>query len=266
MAVVRRHVGPLVDAALETGAGHRTDGRVATGRDVTAGAGGEEPGGIAVRAPVVAQEREGVVRKRDVAILGALAVDVEQRAVAIDIRHLEADTLHEPEPAGVNGGEADAVDSDPHRVEHPPHFVAAQDDGELVLALGTCDVEDGPRPPEGLPIEELDAAEGNGVGAARHLLDGAQVEQVLPDLLFTELVGGGLIEAGQLSDRVDVGLDRAVGVAAELEVLDHALAERCHVVLSDEGVRGSDTAPLSFSIARQGECATDGQCYPPQAD
>ena len=112
------HVGPLVDAALfhrategalETGAGHRTDGGLATGRDVTAGACGEEPGGIAVRAPVFAQERERVVGKRDVAILGALAVDVEQRAVAIDIRHLETRAFHEPEAAGVNGGEADAV-------------------------------------------------------------------------------------------------------------------------------------------------------------
>ena len=104
------------------------------------------------------------------------------------------------------------------------------------------------------------------MGAARHLLDGAQVEQVLPDLVFTELVGSGMMKLGELGNGPDVGLDRAVGIAAELEVLDHAVAERCHVVLSEEGVRGSDTALRSFSIARQGACATDWSCYPPQVD
>jgi hypothetical protein len=89
------------------------------------------------------------------------------------------------------------------------------------------------------------------------------VEQVLPDLLFTELVGSGMMKLGELGNGADVGLDGAVGIAAELEVLDHAVAERCHEVLSEKGMRGSDSALLSFSIARQGTRATDWLCYPP---
>jgi hypothetical protein len=49
-----------------------------------------------------------------------------------------------------------------------------------------------------LLVEELEAAEGDGVGAAGDFLDGAQVEEGVADLLFPELVWGGMIEPGQL--------------------------------------------------------------------
>lgn len=115
------------------------------------------------------------------------------------------------EAAGVDGGEADAVNVDAHRVEDPPHRVAAEDDGEFLLALGARDIEDGPRSHERVLIEELDAAERDGVRPARNLLDGAQVDQVLADLLFRELVGRRMIELGELGDGADVRLDRAGG-------------------------------------------------------
>ena len=163
-------------------------------------------------------------------------------------------------------GEADAVDGNPRGVENPPHFVAAQNDREFLLALGASDVEDGPRATERLLMEELETAEHDGVRTARDLPHGTQVEQILPDLRFTELVGGGMMEAGQLGDGADVGLDGAVGVATKLEVLRHAVAERCHAILSGKGVRGSDRALLPFSRAREGHRAREWPCYPPQAD
>ena len=70
---------------------------------------------------------------------------------------------------------------------------------------------------------------------ARDFLDGTQVQQVLADLLFRESVRGCMIEFRQLRDGMDVRLDRAVGVAAQLQVLDHAVAERCHGILSGKG-------------------------------
>ena len=104
------------------------------------------------------------------------------------------------------------------------------------------------------------------MGAAGHLLGGAQVEQVVPDLLFRKLVGGRMMKLGQLGDGADVGFDGAVGVAAELEVVDHALAERCHGALSEKGMRGSDTVLGTSSTWQPGERAPEWQCYPPQAD
>ena len=60
--------------------------------------------------------------------------------------------------------------------------------GSFFVRLGGRDLEHRPRVPERLLMEELDAAEGDGVRAARDLLHGAQVEQILANLLFTEPV------------------------------------------------------------------------------
>ncbi len=84
--------------------------------------------------------------------------------------------------------------------------------------------------------------------AACDLLHGAQVQQVLADLLFPEPVRRGKMERRELGHGADVGFDRAVGIPAELEVLRHALAERSPVILSEQGESGSDSAPHPCSI------------------
>ena len=85
----RMHMGALVHAALfdrapegalQRGPRDRRRGKHRSG--LTAGGRvprRKEPEGIAVRAPVRPQECERSVGERDVAILAALAVDVEQR-------------------------------------------------------------------------------------------------------------------------------------------------------------------------------------------
>ena len=255
----RMHIGALVHAALFDRACERAlqrgpddGGRVGTrcGRAWTADARrGKEPEWLAVRAPVRAQERERGVGERDVAILAALALmNVQQCAVPIHVAHMQANAFHQAESAGVDGGEARTIRRAPHRVEDAPHFVAAQHDGEFLRPFGTRDVEHPPRLAERLLIEELDPAEGDGVRAACDLLHGAQVQQVLADLFFPEPVRRGMMERRELGNGADVGFDRAVGIPAELEVLRHALAERCHVILSEQGARGSDSAPRPCSI------------------
>ena len=156
---------------------------------MTAGARGEEPERIPVRAPVLPQQLQRGVGERHVAILAALAMDVEELACAVNVGNLEAGPFHEPEAAGVDRGEADAIDGDPHGGENPPDLLAAKDDGELLLTLGAGHIEHGPLARERVLVEELDAAEGDGEGAAGDLLDGAQVQEVLADLVFRQLVG-----------------------------------------------------------------------------
>jgi hypothetical protein len=117
-------------------------------------------------------------------------MDVQEPALAIDVGHLETRTFHEAKTTRVDRGEAYAVDGDPHLVENAPDLVAAQNDGELLLALGAGDLEHCPIAAERLLIEELDPAQSDGVRGASDLLDRAEVEQVLADLLFREAVGG----------------------------------------------------------------------------
>ena len=95
---VRMHMGARVHAALfdgadkgalqrGTGDGCGVDTRGGGEWTAVAPHRGKEPERMAVRAPVRAQERERGVRKRHRAILAALAVEVERRAIAVDVRH-----------------------------------------------------------------------------------------------------------------------------------------------------------------------------------
>jgi hypothetical protein len=73
------------------------------------------------------------------------------------------------------------------------------------------------------------------VGAARNLLDGAKVHEVRTNLFFRERVRRRMVEPGQLCHGVNVGADGALGVPAQMEILNHALAEWCHEILSEKG-------------------------------
>ena len=101
--------------------------------------------------------------------------------------------------------------------------------------LRASDVKNAPGATQRLLIEELDAAESYSVGAARYLLDGAQVHEVRTNLFFRERVRRRVVEPGQLSHGVNVGANGALGVPAQLEILNHALAEWGHEILSKKG-------------------------------
>src|SRR5205823_4342094 len=120
------------EGALETAVGDGTDRRIAGRGQIASRDRGKEPEGIAMGAPVVAEQRERGIRDRHVAILAALAMDVQELPLAIDIGDLEANALREPEATGVDRGEADAVDGDADAGENPPDLVAAQDDREFL--------------------------------------------------------------------------------------------------------------------------------------
>jgi len=68
-------------------------------------------------AEVRVQHVERRVGQRDVAVASTLAVDVEEQALAIDLRRSEPRSLEQPQPAGVDGGQAGAVDDDAHASE-----------------------------------------------------------------------------------------------------------------------------------------------------
>jgi hypothetical protein len=93
------------------------------------------------------------------------------------------------------------------------------------------------------------------MGAARDLLDGGEVEQVASDVFLTQLVRGLAVETGQLSDGVHVRLHGPFQVTAQLQVLDHTSAQRCHDFLLEEWVRkGEDRTPLRWLWSRSAGC------------
>jgi len=78
------------------------------------------------------------------------------------------------------------------------------------------------------------------------------MEEVGAQLGFAQLVGGGTKMPGEARDHRDVRLDRPLGVAAKMEVIDQALAQGSHVILSGKG--GEDQ---SSDWTRDQHAATD---------
>ena len=146
VAVAQRvHVRPFAETALldrtperalQRTRVNRRDRRAAGHAPARERGGREEPDGIAMRAPPLAQQDERAVREGDEAIASAFATaDVEQFARAVDLGHLEAEAFQQAEPARVHEGQADAVPPGLHCREHPTDFVLTQDDGEPRLAF-----------------------------------------------------------------------------------------------------------------------------------
>jgi len=201
------HVSALVNAtelegaaegALEAGAG---DGAGA-GRDEVARptpeVSGEQPLGRAMGAPVLSEDVEGLDGQGDVAVLAGLAVDVKEHPAAVDVGDLKVSAFKQPQAAGVDGDQTGAVDGQANAVQDPLDLLAAQNHGELVLALGADEAEQLPVPPQAALEEELDAAQRDGEAGGGELLDVGEVEEVLPELALGDPVGRLAEVSGEL--------------------------------------------------------------------
>jgi len=229
----RMDVGPLGDpgpqegppeGALEAAPSDRAPVVREGVRQPVTGRRGEEPHRGAVGAPVRAEALQRGRRQGHVPVLLPLAVDVEQHPGAVHSRDLQVRAFEQPQPAGVDGGQADAVDRDARLGQDPPDLLPAQDDGQLVLPRGADEPEGGPIPLQRALVEELDPAACARRRGPGHLLLVGKVEEILAQVLLSEPGGTGVVVRGELADGGDVALLGAGGEPPELQVLDHPLA------------------------------------------
>ena len=71
-------------------------------------------------------------------------MDVQDHAVAVDIGDAEASPFEEPQSTDVDGDEADAVDGKTNAAQDAADLLAAEDDGELLLAWRGSEIEQRP--------------------------------------------------------------------------------------------------------------------------
>ena len=116
--------------------------------------------------------------------------------------------------------------------------------------------------------EELDAAQGDGDGRPGVVPVLRELEEVLPQLLVRHEVRRFAEVRGQLADGADVGLLGARRERAELHVLEHALAQRCHGGLLSAEREISPAIGVSSDARWDSQTEVDerGLSYPPQAD
>jgi len=110
--------------------------------------------------------------------------------------------------------------------DEPPDLIDREDVGESPLLADAEPAEGRPVARGGVGVEELDAAVGDHERAGGELPVVLEVEEVVADLGLGEPVGRGAEVVGELSDGAEVGLLGERAESGELQVLEHALAER----------------------------------------
>jgi len=122
--------------------------------------------------PVVAEQCEGLLGQGDIAVLRAFAIaHVDDHPGTINIRDLQVGAFLQPEATGVDGTQADTRARQPHTLEDHAHCVDAEDDRQLVLLGWPHEGQCGPFPLERMFVEECDAAQRDGAGAAAAILN-----------------------------------------------------------------------------------------------
>jgi len=103
-------------------------------------------------------------------------------------------------------------------------FMAAEDDGQLLVAFDAEQIEQRPRALERAAKEELDGEEVNSYGALGQAARLGQVDEEVADVVLRQEIGGSVEVPGQVLDGLDVGALGAFGQAGEAHVLDHTTA------------------------------------------
>ena len=170
------------EGALERGAAHWFGGGGGAQTAVTFG--GKKQRGMTMAFPEFAQELKCALRQGNVTILVAFAgADVEEHALRIDVRDLQARALSQAQAAGVNGGQADPMIQGANQAEDAADFGGGENDGEFELGIG-ADQFQFVRPGafESFFPEEFEGADDLGAGLACDFLDGLEVNAVLAEL------------------------------------------------------------------------------------
>jgi hypothetical protein len=114
----------LAKSVLDAAFGHGLGGLLGLGWLMAAS--GKDKPGVFVSTPVAAQQNEGGLRQRDVAVLGTLAaVDMDHHAPAVDVGDFEVARFVKAQAAGVDGGEKNVVGGSFDLSQKAAHFIDA---------------------------------------------------------------------------------------------------------------------------------------------
>ena len=224
----RMRVGVLFDAAgaqgqaespLQGGAAHRLRGGGSTLTAVTFS--GEEQRGMAVGLPRLAQQFQGALGNRHVAVAVAFApADVQEHAPGVDVAHLQPESFSQTQAAGIDRGQADAVIKTLHVAEKVADFGSGKDQRQFELGIGADQLQFlRPVALEGLLPKELEGADELGRSLTGDLLDGLEVNTVLADLLNGDPFGRAVVVLAELADTGVAGLFGAGADGQELKVI-----------------------------------------------
>jgi hypothetical protein len=150
-------------------------------------------------------------------------MDMDLKALAIDVRDLKEEGFLEPEAQAIDRGEVDLVVQGGGRFEEPPHLFHTEHGGETVGGLRAEECEGVPVAFEDVLIEEANTAVADTHGRGGEAVDIFAVQEVVLQFRFSNAVGGFVVELRQEADFSDIGLLGALALATELQGSNHLL-------------------------------------------
>jgi hypothetical protein len=229
-------LGPT-EGPLDTTFGHRRRSVLCS---ITVSAkGGEEEARVAVGHPIAAEQTEGGLRERDVAVLGTLStVDMDHHAGGIDIGDFEVETFMKSQAAGIDGGKIGVILEGFDLSKNASDFFAAENSRKASFGLGSEDSKDVPVSLEDVFVEEANAAIADAHGIGGPVINVLPVEEIVLEFLLSDQIGGFAVELAEHANGAGVGLLSPFSFAIELKGLDRSVIPLCL----------HDTSP--FSILR----------------
>ena len=190
--------------------------------------GWEEELRMVVGEPIAAEQVEGGLGERDVAIFGALApVDMNHHSGGVDIGDFEVETFMKPQAAGVYGGEIGIVLEGFDAGQNASDFFHAKDGRKSSFILGSEDSENVPVALEDVLIEEAYPAIADPHSIGRPLISVFPVEEIVLKFLLANEIGRLAVELDEHAQGPCIGLLRALPFAVELKGLDHSVIPLC---------------------------------------
>lgn len=149
----------------------------------------EDEGFIAMGCPVLAQEIEGGIGQRDIAILGALSsVNVDHHSRAVDVADLQIQCFMETQSAGVDSGEIGVILEGSHPFEDVENLLLAQDGRKPMLNLCAEYPEDMPVTLDDMPVKETYPAIADAHSVGSPLIDILPVKEIEFKLVFRDQI------------------------------------------------------------------------------
>jgi len=150
--------------------------------------------------PVTAKQLVGVLRKRNIAVLGPLAmVDMDHHSFSVDIRDLQRETFRDPQPTSIDGRKAGVIVKGSDVAQEGEDFFLLKDTGKFSLVLGFEIGEDVPVALEYIHEEELHPTIGNANSGGGPLVHIPSMEEVVFEVGLADPVGSSLVEVHELT-------------------------------------------------------------------
>ena len=214
--------GPLDATPMQRGTGGWTVLVIAPGSR-------KEPRGVPMGFPVRTEQRQGFGGQGDVPVFGALAaVDMDLKAVAVDVGDVQEEGVMEPEAHAVDGGEGDLVVQRGGGGQEARDLLHTEAGREPMGGVRTQEREGVPVALEDVLREEADATGAETHGRGGEAVDVFAMQEVTLQLRFCEAVGGLVGALSQEADFPERGCLSPFAFATAVKSCKHVLTQWGH--------------------------------------